>query len=231
LLIPSSAQRAQISSLLNAFDSSPFFPLAPGRPFVERRRVVAASTAGEGAPPLPTPKVAAAPLKLFAGAAVAAVAAAALWTVTGGGSGPLAAAIDSAKVQLAASFLARSGFLAAFSLIFASEIGDKTFFIAALLAMRLGKWVSFLGSVSALTIMTAVSVGIGYVVKSVPAAVRNSEVFGQWLGAALLAYFGFRTLQDAWAAPSEGDGDELEEAQGTGEKSGDDMLMAKNDVI
>lgn len=35
--------------------------------------------------------------------------------------------------------LGRSGFLAAFSLIFLSEMGDKTFFIAALLAMRLGR--------------------------------------------------------------------------------------------
>lgn len=36
--------------------------------------------------------------------------------------------------------LARSGFTAAFSLIFISEIGDKTFFIAALLAMKVRNW-------------------------------------------------------------------------------------------
>ena len=35
--------------------------------------------------------------------------------------------------------LAKSGFTAAFALIFVSELGDKTFFIAALLAMRLGR--------------------------------------------------------------------------------------------
>jgi putative Ca2+/H+ antiporter (TMEM165/GDT1 family) len=46
------------------------------------------------------------------------------------------------------------------SLIFLSELGDKTFFIAALLAMRLGKWVSFFGSVAALSAMT-VSWGTG----------------------------------------------------------------------
>lgn len=34
------------------------------------------------------------------------------------------------------SELAKSGGLAAFALIFVSEIGDKTFFIAALLAMK-----------------------------------------------------------------------------------------------
>lgn len=40
------------------------------------------------------------------------------------------------------------------SLIFLSELGDKTFFIAALLAMRCGKWVSFVGSTAALAAMT-----------------------------------------------------------------------------
>lgn len=40
------------------------------------------------------------------------------------------------------------------SLIFFSELGDKTFFIAALLAMRCGKWVSFVGSTGALAAMT-----------------------------------------------------------------------------
>lgn len=41
--------------------------------------------------------------------------------------------------------LGRNGMLAAFCLIFLSELGDKTFFIAALLAMKLGKLVSFVG--------------------------------------------------------------------------------------
>lgn len=59
--------------------------------------------------------------------------------------------------------LGKSGFLAAFSLIFLSEIGDKTFFIAALLAMKLGKWISFAGSLSSLSVMTVISVGIGAV--------------------------------------------------------------------
>lgn len=45
------------------------------------------------------------------------------------------------------------------SLIFLSELGDKTFFIAALLAMRCGKWISFIGSTAALAAMT-VSAGM-----------------------------------------------------------------------
>lgn len=43
--------------------------------------------------------------------------------------------------------LGKSGFPAAFSLIFLSEIGDKTFFIAALLAAKFGRWLSFSASV------------------------------------------------------------------------------------
>jgi putative Ca2+/H+ antiporter (TMEM165/GDT1 family) len=120
--------------------------------------------------------------------------------------------LATARTYLASSVLARSGFFAAFSLIFASELGDKTFFIAALLAMKLGKWISFTGSVAALSLMTVISVTIGVAVKAVPTVVESSEAWGQWLGAILLAYFGLKTLKDAWMSPS-GAGDELEEAE------------------
>ncbi|KAL6779365.1 CMT1 [Auxenochlorella protothecoides x Auxenochlorella symbiontica] len=106
--------------------------------------------------------------------------------------------LEATRTALARSGFARSGFLAAFSLIFTSELGDKTFFIAAMLAMRLGKAISFVGSLLALSLMTAISVGIGYVVKRVPASIETTEFLGQWLGAALLAFFGIRTLLDAW---------------------------------
>lgn len=66
---------------------------------------------------------------------------------------------SSAQEWLSSGPLGQSGMLAAFSLIFLSEIGDKTFFIAALLAMKLGRWISFIGSVAALSVMTAISVG------------------------------------------------------------------------
>lgn len=142
-------------------------------------------------------------------ATAAGIAAAGYAAVASGAATPW---LDAGRHLLSSSVLAKSGFFAAFSLIFASEIGDKTFFIAALLAMRCGKWVSFVGSVAALSVMTVVSVGIGYVVKSVPAAVKSSEVLGQWLGAALLVYFGIRTLRDA-LAQSDDAGEELGEAE------------------
>ncbi len=71
----------------------------------------------------------------------------ALWWVLGAcaafalGVGALVASGHAGAVRAAIvdGPLGRSGFAAAFSLIFLSEIGDKTFFIAALLAMRLGR--------------------------------------------------------------------------------------------
>jgi hypothetical protein len=67
-------------------------------------------------------------------------------------TGAAGATVAALKAYLSNSVLASSGFLAAFSLIFASELGDKTFFIAALLAMRMGKWVSFIGKLGNLCI-------------------------------------------------------------------------------
>lgn len=162
-----------------------------------------------------------------AGAGVAGLAAFVYYASTTSVAAPF---LDGARYFLSSSVLAKSGFFAAFSLIFASEIGDKTFFIAALLAMRCGKWLSFFGSVAALSIMTVVSVGIGFAVKRVPAAVKSSEVVGQWLGAALLAYFGLRTLRDA-LKQEDGAGEELGEAEESvaeAEKGG--IITARNSL-
>lgn len=85
------------------------------------------------------------------------------------------------------------GFLESFSLIFMVELGDKTFFIAALLAMRFGKLLSFAGSVLSLGFMTVVSVAIGNLLGQVPQFVNSSLPIGQYLGAALLFFFGARS--------------------------------------
>lgn len=82
------------------------------------------------------------------------------------------------------------GFIESLTLIFMSELGDKTFFIAALLAIRFGKAISFIGSVLSLGVMTVISVGIGRVFAQIPQFVDQGANFGQYLGAALLVYFG-----------------------------------------
>lgn len=87
------------------------------------------------------------------------------------------------------------GFLESTTLIFMCELGDKTFFISALLAMRLGRAAAFCGSVASLGLMTVVSVGLGVVFSHVPQIVDKSASITQYVGAALLAYFGATPVQ------------------------------------
>lgn len=49
------------------------------------------------------------------------------------------------------------GFLASLSVILVSELGDKTFFIAAIMAMRHPRLIVFAGAIAALGLMTVLS--------------------------------------------------------------------------
>lgn len=100
------------------------------------------------------------------------------------------------------SRLAKSGFTAAFALIFISEIGDKTFFIAALLAMQYDKTMVLCGSVAALSLMTILSVVIGRIFQSVPAQFQTTLPIGEYAAVTLLAFFGLKSIKDAWELPS-----------------------------
>ncbi|KAG2570941.1 GDT1-like protein 2, chloroplastic isoform X1 [Panicum virgatum] len=104
------------------------------------------------------------------------------------------------------SMLAKSGFTAAFTLIFVSEIGDKTFFIAALLAMQYQKALVLLGSTAALSLMTIVSVIIGRVFQSVPTQFQTTLPIGEYAAVVLLAFFGFKSIKDALALPDSANG-------------------------
>lgn len=98
--------------------------------------------------------------------------------------------------------VAKSGFAAAFALIFVSEIGDKTFFIAALLAMRHAKSLVLLGSSAALALMTVISVAIGRIFQSVPAQLKTTLPIGEYAAVALLVFFGLKSIKNAWDMPS-----------------------------
>lgn len=52
----------------------------------------------------------------------------------------------------------REGALSGFLLILFSELGDKTFFIAVLLALRESRGIVFAGTFGALAVMTVISV-------------------------------------------------------------------------
>ena len=93
------------------------------------------------------------------------------------------------------------GFLSAFLLIFFSEIGDKTFFIAVLLATQQSKGSVFAGTFGALAVMTVISVGIGqvfHVAEEASGALLRTDVpWDDYLAIALLLFFGIQTLISA----------------------------------
>jgi len=92
---------------------------------------------------------------------------------------------------------AQTGFFQAFSLVFVSEIGDKTFFMAGLLAMKTSKLVSFVGSIGALAIMTLISVVIGQTFHAVPAGIADGIPLDDIAAVLAFTFFGIKTLKDA----------------------------------
>jgi len=105
----------------------------------------------------------------------------------------------------------------AFSLIFVSEIGDKTFFVAALFAMKSSRLVSFVGSVGALATMTVFAVLIGQVFHSIPEIpALNGVKVDEYVAVGAFLYFGLKLLRDSYLIKdSDGSGidEELEEAK------------------
>ena len=81
---------------------------------------------------------------------------------------------------------------ASFSAIMATEIGDKTFFIAAILSMRNDRAAVFGGAILALIVMTILSTLMGLVL---PALIPKR--YTHIIGGVLFLYFGGRLLFDS----------------------------------
>ncbi|XP_040963406.1 GDT1-like protein 1, chloroplastic isoform X1 [Gossypium hirsutum] len=132
-----------------------------------------------------------------------------------------------------------TGFASAFLLIFFSELGDKTFFIAALLAARNSAVVTFIGTFGALAAMTIVSVVLGrtfhYVDEILPFSFGGADLPIDDIAAVfLLVYFGVSTLLDAASSDNQKAEDEQKEAElAVSEFSGNGagILAAANTVI
>lgn len=114
------------------------------------------------------------------------------------------------------------GLVSGFLLIFFSEIGDKTFFIALLLALRQDKGAVFAGTFGALAAMTVISVALGQVFHQLdellPASARVVPL-DDLLAVALLLFFGITTLKgaadaDARAAEEKEEADEVVSSMG-----------------
>lgn len=96
-------------------------------------------------------------------------------------------------------------FLASISVIIVSELGDKTFFIAAIMAMRHSRVVVFTGAIAALGLMTILSVFLGYATTIIP------RKYTFYISTALFAIFGLKMLKEGYDMdPNEGQ-EELEE--------------------
>jgi putative Ca2+/H+ antiporter (TMEM165/GDT1 family) len=100
-----------------------------------------------------------------------------------------------------------TAFTAGLLLITVSELGDKTFFIAAILSMRYPKRLVFAGSVAALAAMTIISVLVGQVASFLPDGVLQlAEVV-------LFTLFGLKLLYDASRMSDQTAMEECEEAE------------------
>jgi putative Ca2+/H+ antiporter (TMEM165/GDT1 family) len=110
-------------------------------------------------------------------------------------------------------------------LIFFSEIGDKTFFIALLLALKQPKSLVFTGTFGALAVMTVISVGLGRFIHQLDELLPASPLpLDDVFATALLIWFGITTLLAAKDA-DETAIEEKEEAQEVVEGFGADAAM------
>lgn len=101
------------------------------------------------------------------------------------------------------------------AMIVVTELGDKTFFIAAILAMRHGRLVVFAGCMVALVAMHVLSSLMGL---ALPALLP--KVYTHYASALLFVYFGVKLLKEA----KESDGGPSEELQ-----EAEEELRAKKD--
>ena len=84
------------------------------------------------------------------------------------------------------------GFIATLSVIIVSELGDKTFFIAAIMAMKHPRWTVFVGAMAALALMHVMSAFFGYAITIIP------RTFTYYLSSFLFAVFGIKMLREGW---------------------------------
>jgi len=112
-------------------------------------------------------------------------------------------------------------FFAALSVIIVSELGDKTWFIAAIMAMRHSRLTVFFGAMSALALMTVLSATLGWLAQVIP------YVITFYLSTALFALFGLKMLYEGYhMSPNEGQ-EEYEEAQAEVQKTELSMESSK----
>jgi len=102
-----------------------------------------------------------------------------------------------------------TGFTASLLLITISELGDKTFFIAVILAMRYPQRLVFSAVMAALAAMTVISVLLGQAVALLP------KTYTHYGTIALFLIFGIKLIYDAYQMPATATQHVVEEAEAT----------------
>ena len=80
-----------------------------------------------------------------------------------------------------------------FGIILATEIGDRTFFIAAIMAMRHSRFIVWAGAVGALVVMTVLSTLVGHV-----APLLVPKTYTHYAAASLFLFFGVKMLREGF---------------------------------
>lgn len=116
-------------------------------------------------------------------------------------------------------------FIASLSVIVVSELGDKTFFIAAIMAMRHPRLTVFAGAIFALALMTVLSAVFGMAATIIP------RKYTYYISTALFAIFGLKMLKEGYyMSPNEGQ-EELEEVQMDLRKRDDELDKQTTTVL
>ncbi|KAJ3293203.1 hypothetical protein HK104_004669 [Borealophlyctis nickersoniae] len=96
--------------------------------------------------------------------------------------------------------------LMSFMVIIVSEIGDKTFFIAAVMAMKSPRLLIFSAAMASLLVMTLLSAFMGHVVPNL-----ISKQYTQILVSGLFLVFGLKMVKDAYGMTGKEGQEELDE--------------------
>ncbi|CAL5223754.1 g6316 [Coccomyxa viridis] len=100
-------------------------------------------------------------------------------------------------------------FAKSFFMILVTELGDETFIIAAIMAMRHSRLTVYAGAMSALALMTVISTALGYVLPNL-----ISRKATQHAASVLYTFFGLRLLYIAWhSKPQDTNQGEVEEVE------------------
>ncbi|XP_063703732.1 putative divalent cation/proton antiporter TMEM165 isoform X1 [Culicoides brevitarsis] len=135
--------------------------------------------------------------------------------------------LNSAKPAVVADVTFMHAFIASFSVIIVSELGDKTFFIAAIMAMKHPRITVFSGAIFALGLMTVLSALFGTLAQLIP------RVYTYYISTALFAFFGLKMLKEGYYMKDSDAQEELEEVQSDLKKREDQLYKiesGKNDA-